>query len=149
MRSSADQGHGAGSDTQLPADAVEGRRNDGHESSGDRIEVKSEWERVSGSRTGACDAQRDPTRDQHDADDGRNALAVSGLNTQLGISDLDALILSMRNGHDQGDDAESNQKYPYVEQQLHIKSSDQNFTRWARFQGRQKMSRSAQYLLQK
>jgi hypothetical protein len=80
-------------------------------------------ERASVSRTRTRNAQRDPARDQHNADHWRNPLTVTGLNAEVRISDLDALRLGAGDGHDQGCDAEHNQEQACKQQHFHIKSS--------------------------
>jgi hypothetical protein len=72
------------------------------------------------SRPRTCNAESDPTRDQHDTDDWRNALPVTGLNAEVRTSDLDARRLGVRDRHDQGGDAEHNQKQSGKQQDLHI-----------------------------
>ena len=47
------------------------------------------------------DAQRDTTRNQHHTDDGRDPLAMTGLNSEVRTPNLDPLRLGVRNGHDQ------------------------------------------------
>jgi hypothetical protein len=77
-------------------------------------------ERASVSGTRASNAERDPARDQHDTDDGRNPLTVTGLNAQVRIPDLDALGLGMGNGYDQGRNTKRNQEQSGKQQDLHI-----------------------------
>jgi hypothetical protein len=78
---------------------------------------------VSGrSRTRTGNAQRDPARDQHDTDDGRNMLAVTGLNPELRISNLNALRLGVGDWNDQGGNAERNQEQACKQQHFHFKS---------------------------
>jgi hypothetical protein len=58
------------------------------------------------SRPRTSDAQRNPAPDQHETDEWRNPLTVTGLNAEVGTSDLNTLRLGVRDRHDQGGDAE-------------------------------------------
>lgn len=60
--------------------------------------------------SGAGNGQRDPTCNQHYADDGRNALAVTSLHADARAHDLNALRLAVRNRHDQRCDAKNGQE---------------------------------------
>jgi hypothetical protein len=81
------------------------------------------YEGASVSCTRTSNAQRDPARNQHNTDHWRNPLTVTGLNSEVRISDLDALRLGAGDGHDQGRDAEHNQEQACKQQYFHIKSS--------------------------
>jgi len=75
---------------------------------------------VSGSRPRTGNAQRDPTPNQQDADEGRNPLTVAGLNAEIRTSDLNAVGLGLRDRDHQGGDAKHYQEQSGKKQDLHL-----------------------------
>jgi hypothetical protein len=87
------------------------------------LEKVATKERASVSRPRTSNAQRDPTRDQHDTDEWRNPFPVTGLNSEGRIPDRDALCLGLGNGHDQGSNTGNHQEQAGKQQKFPGKSS--------------------------
>src|SRR6202011_5395469 len=69
---------------------------------------------------------------QDSTDGGRNFFALVGLNTNVDVARLDAVIFRMRNRHEKRKDSQDHHRQPHYKQSLHGKPPECKLGAWTR-----------------